>query len=259
MPRGVKRRRETDCNGNGCAAASPPTASFRAPVAEPAPPQAATASVTPELTLNEMVNGLHPKVLKDTVVFLASSDPRVADAISVAYQLQPRHVPISQHTPREQTQRPTRPAIPLSQMQPVINFDRYSKSAWHALNDSEILGLGGSRQYDLSGEVYDCIRGCIMAIDEKTRADSPLGTKQSAIETLRKIAKTINLGEDTIGYEVRKELQDDSDIADVINRVLESMTPEERVRTGDKTDAKGSLADKVEWVRNKAEGYCLEG
>ncbi|KAK7739777.1 hypothetical protein SLS53_005747 [Cytospora paraplurivora] len=322
MPRGVKRRREIDCNGNGCdqsdcpsckddptvmnftpggdrdnlwrtqpsllltarreaqsraqdptasrnrgrvpaslpsAAASPSAPSFRAPVSERAPPQAATASVTPDLTPTEMIDGLDPKVLKDTVIYLASRDSRVAEAIKVAYELQPRHVPIPQETHREQTQRPMRPAIPLSQMQPVVDFDRYSKSAWHALNNSATLGLGGRGLSEEAEEVYDRIRGLVNTIDEKTKEDSPLRTKQSAIETLRKIAKSIILSEDIIGHEMREQLETDSHIADVIVRVLESMTSVERLMTGNKTDAKGSLSDKVEWVRDQAVGYCLEG
>lgn len=82
----------------------------------------------------------------------------------------------------------------------MVDFDHYSKSAWRALNNSAILSMGGSRQYVESGNVYGFILECIISIDEKTKADSPLGTKQSAVETLRKIAKTVILGEDTVGH-----------------------------------------------------------
>ncbi|POS72382.1 hypothetical protein DHEL01_v209227 [Diaporthe helianthi] len=143
-------------------------------------------------------------------------------------------------------------------MRPVTNFEHYSKSAWHALNDRELLSLSGSRQYTMAGDVYGDVCDCVNAIDEMTRDDSPLGTKQNAIETLRKIAKTVILAEDTVGYEVRKELQHDSHISDVMVRVAESMTPEERLRTGRRADDKGSLISKLEWVRDEAEGYCLK-
>lgn len=147
---------------------------------------------------------------------------------------------------------------PLSQMRPVTNFDHYSKSAWHALNDSELLSLSGSRQYTMAGDVYGDICDCVNAVDDMTRDDSPLGTKQNAIETLRKIAKTVILGGDTVGYEVRKELQHDSHISDVMIRIAEGMTPEERLRTGRRADAKGTLISKLEWVRDEAEAYCLK-
>lgn len=135
------------------------------------------------------------------MITLAPSDAKLADAVKVAYRTQPARVsPASQQPPPGRTQRPTRPAIPLSQVQPVVDFDHYSKSAWRALNNSAILSMGGSRQYVESGHVYGFILECIISIDEKTKADSPLGTKQSAVETLRKIAKTVILGEDTVGH-----------------------------------------------------------
>ncbi|KUI65896.1 hypothetical protein VM1G_02372 [Cytospora mali] len=238
------------------APASLPTPKRRTTVPKPAPP--ATPGASPDHTLTQMISGLDAKVLRDLIIKLAPSDPLLARAVEEAHREQAT-TPSQHPSALEQPRRSTRPAIPLSKMQPVINFDAYSKSAWHALNDRKVLGLSGSHQYDAAGDVYDRICGCISAIGEKTRDDSPLGTKQSAIETLRKIAKTIILGEETVGHEVRKELQCDSDIADIIIRILESMTPEERIRTGKKADDKGTLISKFEWVLDEAEGYCLEG
>ncbi|KUI59171.1 hypothetical protein VP1G_06419 [Cytospora mali] len=195
------------------APASLPNPKRRNTEPKPAPP--ATPGAPPEHTLTQMVSGLDAKVLRDLVIKLAPSDPLLARAVEEAYREQAM-TPSQHPSALEQPQRSTRPAILLSKMQPVINFDGYSKSAWHALNDRKVLSLSGSHQYDAAGDVYDSICG-------------PLGTKQSAIETLRKIAKTIILGEDTVGHEVRKELQCDSDIADIIIRILESMTPEEKI------------------------------
>lgn len=213
--------------------------------------------------------GFDIHTLRRMLLLVVRNNPLLATVLRQEYMRQqsslaaapppPQQQQQQQQAAPEQHRQPVRPAIPLSQMQPVINFDDYSKEAWHALNDRELLAMGGSRQYDESGEVWNQIYDCIKSIDERTRADSPLSTKLSALETLRKIAKTVILGEDTIGHEVRKELQDDSSIPDTMIRILTSMTPWERIRAGQNADHKGSLIDKVEWVQSEARGLCLEG
>lgn len=226
-----------------------------------------------------MIAALEEKALRDLLLQSAASSQEIQRSIKDAYHRQvsrPQPPPLlpqpllSSHmmqasstitgtTTSTTTPTITRPAIPLSQMRPVTNFDHYSKSAWHALNDRELLALSGSRQYTMAGDVYSDICDCVNAIDEMTKDDAPLGTKQNALETLRKIAKTVILGEDTVGYEVRKELQNDSHISDIMTRIAESMTPEERLRTGRRADDKGgTLISKLEWVRDEAEGHCLK-
>lgn len=229
-----------------------------------------------------MIAALEEKALRDLLLQSAASSQEIQRSIKDAYQRQvsrPQPPPLlpqpllSSHmmqasstispisTISPSTTTTTRPAIPLSQQmsRPVTNFDHYSKSAWHALNDRELLALSGSRQYTMAGDVYGDICDCVNAIDEMTKDDAPLGTKQNAIETLREIARTVILGEDTVGYEVRKELQNDSHISDVMIRIAESMTPEERLRTGRRADDKGgTLISKLEWVRDEAEGHCLK-
>lgn len=66
-------------------------------------------------------------------------------------------------------------------------------------------------------------------------------------------------GFDTLGHEVRKELQWDAEIPNAMIRILESMSAEDRIRVGSAADAKGSLAEKIQWVRDEADAYCLEG
>lgn len=72
-------------------------------------------------------------------------------------------------------------------------------------------------------------------------------------------SQTVILGEDTLGHEVRKDLQDLLTIADVVERVLKSTTPEERVATGRRSNEKATSVEKVNWVKGEAESYCLEG
>lgn len=270
-PRSKRRRTGDRCHGTGCGqpdcgdchrdedadAGQQPL--HPAPAAPAAPAQPSPPIQSPSPGLAAMIAALEEKALRDLLLQSAASSQEIQRSIKDAYQRQvarPQPPPLLPQ-PLLSSQA-TRPAVPLSQMRPVTNFDHYSKSAWHALNDRELLRLSGSRQYTMAGDVYSDICDCVNAIDEMTKDDAPLGTKQNAIETLRKIAKTIILGEDTVGYEVRKELQDDSHISDIMIRIAESMTPEERLRTGRRADAKGTLISKLEWLRDEAEGHCLK-
>ncbi|KAK3314595.1 hypothetical protein B0H66DRAFT_563204 [Apodospora peruviana] len=76
----------------------------------------------------------------------------------------------------------------------VINFDHLSKSVWHTLNTSWYTQLSSSKQYEASLDAYNDVTKCIESIRKKTPpTTSAYGTKLSALETLRKIAKTVLL------------------------------------------------------------------
>lgn len=213
--------------------------------------QAAAQAAAANANANANANNTNPS-RSGSITSISRGIPAVTTAAAASSS-------ISTTTPSITTTTTTPTLSSMQMMRPVTNFDHYSKSAWHALNDSSLLALSGSRQYTMAGDVYGDVCDCVNAIDEMTRDDSPLGTKQNAIETLRKIAKSAILASDTVGYEVRKELQHDSHISDVMVRVAEAMSPEERLRTGRRADAKGrSLISKLEWVRDEAEGHCLK-
>ncbi|TGJ87667.1 hypothetical protein E0Z10_g1095 [Xylaria hypoxylon] len=141
----------------------------------------------------------------------------------------------------------------------VVDFNEYAVTAWHVLNTSEYTEGSGSKQYEASFEARSDVIDCINSIGEETKAESSFGTKLSALETLLKIAKTILIAGDTLGREVRLEFQHESCLADIMVYVAQSMTPEEQRRAGAITDEKGSLAMKVHWVCDQAEGHCLSG
>ncbi|KAK5659484.1 hypothetical protein OQA88_685 [Cercophora sp. LCS_1] len=143
----------------------------------------------------------------------------------------------------------------------VLDFDHYSKSAWRTLNTSHYTRLSSSKQYDASFDAFEEILECITSIQRQTMGNtkSSYGTKLSALETLRKIAKTVLLGDDTLGHEVRKQFQWESALADAMLEITTSMTPEERLRAGANDDGKGALVDKLEWVHAEAGAYCIEG
>lgn len=141
----------------------------------------------------------------------------------------------------------------------MIDFEGYSKRVWHILYTSTYTHVSSSQQYELSYDAFREIDSCITSIRDQTHELSSFGTKLSALETLRKIAKSVLLATDTLGYEIRKTLQYESSLGDAILDIAESMTPEELSRAGSTTDAQGSLKEKICWVSNEAEGLCLDG
>jgi hypothetical protein len=120
----------------------------------------------------------------------------------------------------------------------AIDFDRHGKEAWHVLNKSKYTKLSSSKQYEFAADAGREVRGCIKAIDEGTKVDSPFETKLSTLATVRKIIKTILLADDTLGDEVRKGLQWDDDILTIMFRILNTMTEEERKQAGQSRDEK---------------------
>ncbi|KAK1759963.1 hypothetical protein QBC47DRAFT_117659 [Echria macrotheca] len=143
----------------------------------------------------------------------------------------------------------------------ATNFDRYSKDAWYLLNKSRYTRLSSSKQHDASGDVFDQIVDCITAIREAITPASSYGTKVNAIETLRKIAKTILVSDDILGYEVRKQFQWDSCVPDSMLAIANSMTRSQRLDAvyNNQQDGKGKLLDRLDWVQDEAEALCIEG
>lgn len=72
------------------------------------------------------------------------------------------------------------------------------------------------------------VEECIAAIDKGSGDMTSFGTKKSAVETLRKIGKSILLADDTLGYEVRKQFQWNQGVDVVMLRILMGMKAEER-------------------------------
>lgn len=142
----------------------------------------------------------------------------------------------------------------------MINFDQFSKSAWHSLNTSYYTKLSSSKQYDASFDAYSAVEDCVQAIRKQVKANSSYGTKLNALETLREIADTVLSAGDTLGREVRKEFQYDNCVVNAMLDIAEFMTPEERLKAGQNdADGKGTLLDKLDEVDGEAGGLCIEG
>ncbi len=110
----------------------------------------------------------------------------------------------------------------------TIDFDGYSKTAWKAINVT-YSRMSGSKQYDFAGEAFDTVNDCIETIRKLTPTHASFGTKKSALETLRKIGKTICLSSnDVVGHEVQKNFEWNTCLERTMLRIAESMPVDER-------------------------------
>jgi hypothetical protein len=134
----------------------------------------------------------------------------------------------------------------------VIDFDHYSKTAWKALNVT-YARLSMSKQYEISHEACHTIQDCIAAIGDQTPAHASYGTKKSALETLRKIGKTIALGPmDEIGKAVKQNFQYETCLEETMVRVVESMSETERADV-----MTMEFEDKLEELEELAGNQCI--
>lgn len=152
-------------------------------------------------------------------------------------------------------------ALAAAERAKVINFDHYSKSAWKVLNVGFYAKLSGSKQYEAAGDVFGQIAGCIESIGSQVSLDSSFGTKLSALETLRKIAKTVLLSTNCLGHEVRKEFQYDACLTTPLRNIAVYMDEDEARTAGHNVSeqGKGTLLEKMKWVLGEWKSYCLGG
>ncbi|KAK7756228.1 hypothetical protein SLS62_001822 [Diatrype stigma] len=87
---------------------------------------------------------------------------------------------------------------------PPIDFDHHSKEVWKVLNYSQYTKLSSRSQYDAAGDACDEIDEYIQDIDDRTKSNSHLETKGSALKTITKIMETILCAKGTLGNEVRR-------------------------------------------------------
>lgn len=72
----------------------------------------------------------------------------------------------------------------------------------------------------------------IEQIRDEATCECSFGRKRSALETLRKIGKSITMVPSTLGHEVRKHFECDPCIQEGMLDILKSMNLEEKARHG---------------------------
>ena len=139
----------------------------------------------------------------------------------------------------------------------VINFDSHSKTVWKTINVT-YSRLSGSKQFEASGEAFRGILTKIKDIRDRSPAHANLSTKVNALETLRKIGKTIALSAgDTMAREIRLSFQRNSILEDTMMGIVQSMTAEERETTSYEPHEDVTWIEKLEELKGIADGYSL--
>ena len=106
----------------------------------------------------------------------------------------------------------------------VYKFDYLSKSAWNSLN----ARVKDWQAYELAGEAAKSIEECVLTIRKGCHKTTSFRTKESGLETLRKIGKSICLSDGIIGREVRDDLGFDEEFVPTMLEIARSVTQEEK-------------------------------
>lgn len=94
--------------------------------------------------------------------------------------------------------------------QRVVSFDSHSGDAWYILNKKySSSSSSSSKEYDHAFDAQEEVADSIRTIHKQASGECSFGTKKSAMETLRKMGKSIALAPSTLGSEVRKHFSHD--------------------------------------------------
>lgn len=109
----------------------------------------------------------------------------------------------------------------------IIYFDYLSKSVWTTLNVTYDR-MRDSQSFDMSGEASASIRRCLETIRKQCPKTAGCDTKQSALETLRKIGKSICLSQGIIPKQIRNDHITEQTLVATMLGIAKTMTSEER-------------------------------
>jgi hypothetical protein len=143
-----------------------------------------------------------------------------------------------------------------------VDFDHYSKEAWHAMHTSDAakrwVSLNEMRRDAATKRTVEKVVGCVAEMKSQIRETTSFDVKLNALETVRKVLKSILLGSNELAQSVRSALRDSGvGIGDDVVIILMCMTEEEMVRAAGTADEKGTLAQKFRWCRDEAKKYGL--
>ena len=132
----------------------------------------------------------------------------------------------------------------------IVNFDHLSKSAWKTLNVT-YERMSGSHAYELSGEASSSIEKCFKTIQKQCPATASFRTKENALETLRKIGKSICLSTGVIPREIRKDYGCVGSLTATMVMIARSL------EDGEKDKLQPWCDDKLVELQDIAEGYGI--
>lgn len=154
--------------------------------------------------LSDIIASFNSKTVASLLLSAASDNPSVASAVE------------SEHL-----------RLISEQQKKVRDFDYLSKSVWKTVNVTYDK-MSSRRQFDASGDAIEAILEDIHKIRDGCPSYASFGTKKSGLETLRKIGKSICLGHDEIGKQIRMKFQYDKTLERIMRDILKSMTNAER-------------------------------
>ncbi|KAF6235425.1 hypothetical protein HO173_006621 [Letharia columbiana] len=177
--------------------------------------------------LPELVDSIDPKTIASLLITAAKIYPEIASIVQ-------REVDRIAATERTK----------------VLDFDYLSKSAWKTLNVTYDR-MKGSHAYEMAGEAAESIEACFETIRTRCPKTASFKTKESALETLRKIAKSICLSDGVVGHEIRQDYDSGGELVPVMLEIAESLTSEELERLRPWCD------DKLIELQGIADSYCI--
>ncbi|KAG9582709.1 hypothetical protein KCU77_g11182, partial [Aureobasidium melanogenum] len=108
----------------------------------------------------------------------------------------------------------------------TVNFVHYSNDVWHTLNSKQHLDPAKGRQY--ADKAVQRIANDISSVATQVRRESSIVTKKNALETLRKIGRSVCLATDVVGERVKDVLGSDKMFVDAMIKVADSFTEDDR-------------------------------
>ena len=111
----------------------------------------------------------------------------------------------------------------------IVDFDYLSKSAWKTLNVT-YSKMRDSEAWSHSGDATSDIEKYFEIIKHECSKNASFGTKESLLETLRKIGKSICLSQGIIPRQIRKEGAVDHALVETMLDIVENLTNQDKKR-----------------------------
>lgn len=190
-----------------------------------APEQGDSSALPAQAELSSLVKKLTQEELQTLILDLAPTDDRITSALKAAVEK------------KEAAERAR-----------VYDFDHYSKSAWYAINKKHDR-KSGSKQYEAGYEVASDIEHMFKTMARQTHAHSPLATKRSALETMRKILKSICLHNSEVGRVVMTNIHGQMDCMIAVAKCFNAHDV--------RVIAAEGLLERIEELEALAKQYCV--
>lgn len=178
-------------------------------------------------TIPELVNSIDSKTISNLLITAAKAYPDVASLV--------------QHEVDR---------IAAAERAKILDFDYLSKSAWKTLNVT-YNRMKDSHAFEMTGEAAASIEGCVKIIRTDCPKTASFETKQNALETLRKIGKSICLSNGVVGHEIRNSYQWGGEFVPTMLHIAQNLSYKEKERLRPWCD------DKLVELEGMADGLCI--